>query len=79
MTSSPPAAAPRPLGKSSDPAEGTRYRVLGALSFSHFLNDMMQSLVPAPSRGRVRLFAPAATPPRFFCSGFDRKCEFAAL
>ncbi len=28
-------------------AEGTRYRVLGALSFSHFLNDMMQSLILA--------------------------------
>ncbi|MCX7224153.1 MAG: MFS transporter [Burkholderiales bacterium] len=47
MTSSPPATAPRPLGKSSDPADGTRYRVLGALSFSHFLNDMMQSLILA--------------------------------
>lgn len=29
------------------PAEGTRYRVLGAISFSHFLNDMMQSLILA--------------------------------
>jgi len=28
-------------------SEGTRYRVLGALSFSHFLNDMMQSLILA--------------------------------
>lgn len=27
--------------------DGTRYRVLGALSFSHFLNDMMQSLILA--------------------------------
>jgi FSR family fosmidomycin resistance protein-like MFS transporter len=28
-------------------AEGTRYRVLGAISFSHFLNDMIQSLILA--------------------------------
>ena len=27
--------------------EGTRYRVLGAISFSHFLNDMIQSLILA--------------------------------
>lgn len=27
--------------------QGTRYRVLGAISFSHFLNDMMQSLILA--------------------------------
>ncbi len=30
-----------------DPADGTRFKVLGALSFSHFLNDMMQSLMLA--------------------------------
>ena len=29
------------------PAEETRFRVLGAISFSHFLNDMMQSLIIA--------------------------------
>src|ERR1035437_10043342 len=28
-------------------SDGTRFRVLGALSFSHFLNDMMQSLILA--------------------------------
>jgi FSR family fosmidomycin resistance protein-like MFS transporter len=27
--------------------EGTRYRVLYAISFSHFLNDMIQSLILA--------------------------------
>lgn len=27
--------------------DGTRYRVLGAISFSHFLNDMIQSLILA--------------------------------
>ena len=47
MTSSPPATAPSPRGNTSEPAEGTRFRVLGALSFSHFLNDMMQSLILA--------------------------------
>jgi FSR family fosmidomycin resistance protein-like MFS transporter len=30
-----------------DPSDGTRFKVLGALSFSHFLNDMMQSLILA--------------------------------
>src|SRR5476649_1805853 len=29
------------------PMVQTRFRVLGALSFSHFLNDMMQSLILA--------------------------------
>lgn len=29
------------------PANETRFRVLGAISFSHFLNDMMQSLIIA--------------------------------
>ena len=28
-------------------ARTTRYRVLGAIGFSHFLNDMLQSLIPA--------------------------------
>jgi FSR family fosmidomycin resistance protein-like MFS transporter len=28
-------------------AQGTAFSVIMALSFSHFLNDMMQSLVPA--------------------------------
>ncbi len=28
-------------------AEGTVFKVLGAISFSHFLNDMLQSLIPA--------------------------------
>ena len=27
--------------------DGTAFRVLGAISFCHFLNDMMQSLLPA--------------------------------
>ena len=35
-----------PASASND-NEGTRFRVLGALSFSHFLNDMMQSLMLA--------------------------------
>src|ERR1700681_3671231 len=29
------------------PAAQTRFKVLGAISFSHFLNDMMQSLIVA--------------------------------
>ena len=32
---------------SAPPAAQTRFQVLGALSFSHFLNDMMQSLIVA--------------------------------
>lgn len=28
-------------------AEGTRFRIIGAISFAHFLNDMMQSLILA--------------------------------
>ena len=47
MTSSTPATDPSPRGKTAAPADGTRFRVLGALSFSHFLNDMMQSLILA--------------------------------
>lgn len=37
-------ATPSALSATS---EGTRYRVLGAISFSHFLNDMIQSLILA--------------------------------
>ena len=29
------------------PADATRFRILGAISFSHFLNDMIQSLIVA--------------------------------
>ena len=29
------------------PNENTAFKVLGALGFSHFLNDMIQSLLPA--------------------------------
>ena len=38
--------APGP-GDLTAAAEGTAFRVLGALSFSHFLNDMIQSLILA--------------------------------
>ncbi|TAL66447.1 MAG: MFS transporter, partial [Burkholderiaceae bacterium] len=31
----------------ASPAPTTRFRVLGAISFSHFLNDMIQSLILA--------------------------------
>ena len=31
----------------AEPAAATRFNVLGAISFSHFLNDMMQSLIVA--------------------------------
>lgn len=34
------------IGAPAD-VQGTRYRVLGAISFSHFLNDMIQSLILA--------------------------------
>src|ERR1035438_5751 len=33
--------------RSATHAEKTRFRVLGAISFSHFLNDMIQSLIVA--------------------------------
>jgi FSR family fosmidomycin resistance protein-like MFS transporter len=37
-----------PAGTISMPAaEGTRFRIIGAISFAHFLNDMMQSLILA--------------------------------
>jgi MFS transporter, FSR family, fosmidomycin resistance protein len=41
-STAPTAAPPLPA-----PATHTRYDVLGAISFSHFLNDMMQSLIVA--------------------------------
>jgi len=36
--------APRTATLAQNP---TRFKVLGAISFSHFLNDMMQSLIVA--------------------------------
>jgi FSR family fosmidomycin resistance protein-like MFS transporter len=40
--------APQPeAGTAAHDSDSTRFRVLGALSFSHFLNDMMQSLILA--------------------------------
>jgi FSR family fosmidomycin resistance protein-like MFS transporter len=41
------AAAPGTAAPAADQATQTRFNVLGAISFSHFLNDMMQSLVVA--------------------------------
>jgi FSR family fosmidomycin resistance protein-like MFS transporter len=41
------AAAPASVPASSVADGGTAYKVLGALSFSHFLNDMIQSLILA--------------------------------
>lgn len=38
-------ASPIVAATAHAPATQTRFRVLGALSFSHFLNDMMQSLI----------------------------------
>ena len=35
------------ISSSAEPAAATRFNVLGAISFSHFLNDMMQSLIVA--------------------------------
>ena len=35
------------VAAASPPAERTSFRVLGAISLCHFLNDMMQSLIPA--------------------------------
>ncbi len=40
-------AAATSAAASPDPAAQTRFRVLGAISFSHFLNDMIQSLILA--------------------------------
>jgi FSR family fosmidomycin resistance protein-like MFS transporter len=49
--STPSAAAPAPSAHSSThppaPAERTGFRVLSAISFAHFLNDMIQSLILA--------------------------------
>ena len=36
-----------PAASVADESDGTRFGILGALSFSHFLNDMMQSLILA--------------------------------
>ncbi len=50
MNTSAQSTAPKPeagTGAATNDGEGTRFRVLGALSFSHFLNDMMQSLILA--------------------------------
>src|ERR1700720_2728338 len=41
------AAAPSGASPAAAPAAQTRFNVLGAISFSHFLNDMMQSLIVA--------------------------------
>src|SRR3979490_260073 len=41
------AAAPSAAAPSAAQAAQTRFNVLGAISFSHFLNDMMQSLIVA--------------------------------
>jgi MFS transporter, FSR family, fosmidomycin resistance protein len=35
------------ISPTAEPAAKTRFNVLGAISFSHFLNDMMQSLIVA--------------------------------
>ncbi|OYV30754.1 MAG: MFS transporter, partial [Thiomonas sp. 20-64-5] len=45
MSSTPTTAALATPG--SAPAEQTKFRILGAISFSHFLNDMIQSLMLA--------------------------------
>jgi len=42
MQTSPSASDIRPLSNQS-----TAFKVLGAIGFSHFLNDMIQSLLPA--------------------------------
>src|SRR6266851_3666873 len=41
------ATAPSGASPAVPPAAQTRFNVLGAISFSHFLNDMMQSLIVA--------------------------------
>jgi MFS transporter, FSR family, fosmidomycin resistance protein len=46
-TSVPAERSETPMVQSRRLAEGTAFSVIVALSFSHFLNDMMQSLVPA--------------------------------
>ncbi|MGC8807628.1 MAG: MFS transporter, partial [Thiomonas sp.] len=45
MSSTPTTAALAAPGNA--PAEQTKFRILGAISFSHFLNDMIQSLMLA--------------------------------
>lgn len=40
-------ASPSPLARVTHAPDGTRFSVLGAISFSHLLNDMMQSLMLA--------------------------------
>lgn len=42
-----PALAEPAAGQAIQPKRATRYDVLGAISFSHLLNDMMQSLIVA--------------------------------
>jgi FSR family fosmidomycin resistance protein-like MFS transporter len=44
---SPGIATPGAAPQAADHATQTRFNVLGAISFSHFLNDMMQSLIVA--------------------------------
>src|SRR6202140_1590477 len=44
---SPGIATPGAAAHAADHATQTRFNVLGAISFSHFLNDMMQSLIVA--------------------------------
>jgi FSR family fosmidomycin resistance protein-like MFS transporter len=40
-------AAPTNKAAPAASAEGTRFKIIGAISFAHFLNDMMQSLILA--------------------------------
>jgi MFS transporter, FSR family, fosmidomycin resistance protein len=51
LTTEPKSAAahaePEPRGAALAPAENTRFKILGAISFSHFLNDLIQSLIVA--------------------------------
>ncbi|MDE2023434.1 MAG: MFS transporter, partial [Gammaproteobacteria bacterium] len=42
-----PAVVEPSAGQLAQPKRSTRYDVLGAISFSHLLNDMMQSLIVA--------------------------------
>ena len=43
----PPQASDTSSGQDKPATEKTKFRVLGAISFSHFLNDMIQSLLLA--------------------------------
>jgi MFS transporter, FSR family, fosmidomycin resistance protein len=51
LTTGPKSAAAgaelEPRAVAHTPAESTRFKILGAISFSHFLNDMIQSLIVA--------------------------------